>query len=189
MTWKDVGKAIGKAAPVLGSVVGGPAGGAIGEAISALLGVENKPDKVAEALKTNPEAFVKLKQYEMQHQEELQKLQLENVKTYLQDLQNARARQVEHEKATGKTDINLYVLAWSIVIGFFVLIGVMMFVAIPSESNNIIYMLFGTLSAGFGSVMQYFFGSSRGSNEKTKILARSINTNIAPVKEEVMDAS
>jgi len=185
MTWKDVGKVVGKVAPVLGTVIGGPAGGAIGEVVSSLLGTENDPDKVVEALKTNPDALVKLKEYEMQHIEKLRELQLENLKVYMQDIQNARQRQVEHEKATGKSDINLYVLAWTIVLGFFGLIAIMMFVSIPEASNNIIYMLFGTLAAGFGSVMQYFFGSSKGSSDKTKLLANvgRVQSPIPPAEE------
>lgn len=185
MTWKDVGKVVGKVAPVLGTVIGGPAGGAIGGVIASLLGTENDPDKVVEVLKTNPDALVKLKEYEMQHKEKLQELQLENLKVYMQDIQNARQRQVEHEKATGKSDINLYVLAWVVVLGFYVLLGTLLFVTLPKNSNNIIYLLFGTLSTGFGMVLQYFFGSSKGSSDKTKLLASvgMIQSPILPIKE------
>ena len=185
MTWKDVGKVVGKVAPVLGTMLGGAPGAAIGGVVASLLGTENDPDKVVEALKTNPDALVKLKEYEMQHKEELQKLQLENLRIYMQDIQNARQRQVEHEKATGKSDINLYVLAWVVVLGFYVLLGTLLFVALPQNSNNIVYLLFGTLSTGFGMVLQYFFGSSKGSNEKTKLLASvgRVQSPIPPAEE------
>ena len=182
MKWGDIGNVIGKAAPIVGGLIGGPAGAGIGSAISGLLGVANEPDEVAKALKGDPDALVKIKQYEIDHKYDLQKVQLEAVKVDLTDVQDARSRQNEHEKATGKSDINLYVLAWTIVIGFFGLIGVMMYVAIPAASNNIIYMLFGTLAAGFGSVMQYFFGSSRGSKEKTLMLGRQVSA-IKPAEE------
>jgi len=125
---------------------------------------------VVSALKADPQALVKLKEFEMTHAERLQELQLDEVKAQLADVQNARGRQNAHEEATGKTDYNLYILAWTIVVGFFGLIGIMMYVAIPAASNNIIYMLFGTLGAGFGSVMQYFFGSSKGSKDKTILM-------------------
>ena len=182
MEWSDISKVIGTAAPIVGGLIGGPAGAGIGSAISGLLGVANKPDAVVEALKTDPDALVKIKQYEIDHKYDLQKVQLEAVKVDLADVQDARSRQSRHEEATGKSDVNLYVLAWTIVIGFFGLIGAMMYVAIPAESNNIIYMLFGTLAAGFGSVMQYFFGSSRGSKEKTLMLGRQISA-VKPAKE------
>ena len=183
MKWKDISKVIGSAAPIVGGLIGGPAGAGIGTAISQILGVANTPDAVVNALKTDPDALVKLKQYEIDHKYDLQKLQLEAVKADLADVQDARNRQNQHEIATGKSDVNLYVLAWTIVAGFFGLIAIMMYVAIPAESNNIIYMLFGTLAAGFGSVMQYFFGSSKGSKDKTRLLARE-KSDIKPTTEE-----
>ena len=182
MKWSDISKVLGPVAPIVGGLIGGPAGAGIGSVISGLLGVANKPDAVIDALKSDPDALVKIKQYEIDHKYDLQKIQLETVKANLADVQDARSRQNRHEEATGKSDINLYVLAWTIVIGFFGLIGTMMYVAIPAESNNIIYMLFGTLAAGFGSVMQYFFGSSRGSKEKTLMLGRQMSA-IKPAEE------
>jgi len=183
MNWSDIASTISKIAPAVGTMIGGPVGAIVGQGLSMALGVENKPDAVAEALKSDPEALVKIKQYEIDHKYDLQKLQLKSAQQELDDVKDARNRQNEHEKATGESDINLYVLAWTIVIGFFGLIGVMMFVSIPEASNNIIYMLFGTLGAGFGSVMQYFFGSSRGSKQKTLMLGRKINNKIPPAEE------
>jgi hypothetical protein len=40
-----------------------------------------------------------------------------------------------------------------------------------AATSPAVYMLFGALSAGFGSVMQYFFGSSKGSADKTQLMA------------------
>jgi len=58
------------------------------------------------------------------------------------------------------------------VLGFFGLIGALMFVEIPTKQSEVMFMLFGTLSAGFGAVIQYFFGSSKGSSEKTEHIAK-----------------
>ncbi|NOX15950.1 MAG: hypothetical protein GXP61_08000 [Epsilonproteobacteria bacterium] len=171
MNWKDVSKAIGTAAPLLGTLIGGPIGGTIGTAISGILGVENKPDAVISALKADPQALVKLKQYEMLHTERLQQMQLDEISMRLKDTDSARNRQNKHEEATGGSDINLYVLAWMVVLGFFTVVGTTMFIPIPQESSNIVYMLLGILGAEFGAVMRYFFGSSEGSSIKTKIMA------------------
>lgn len=70
----------------------------------------------------------------MAHKNEIQKLILEEDRMYLQDRQDARRRQVESEKATGKRDINLYVLARMVVGLFFTLVGLLMFVVLP-EAN------------------------------------------------------
>ena len=176
--WKDVANIVGNVAPIVGTALGGPAGGAIGGLLASLLGVDNDADAVVQAIKADPNIAVKLKELEVEaqrlHYEAIDKqrqAELDELKAYIADVQNARSRQVEHEKATGKTDMNFYVLAWVIVIGFFGLIGMMMFVEVPMKQSEIMFMLFGTLTAGFGSVTQYFFGSSKGSAEKTAHIA------------------
>lgn len=60
MDWKQVGQIVGKYAPLLGSALGGPAGGAIGALVSAGLGVDNSPDAVTIAVKSDPNAAAKL---------------------------------------------------------------------------------------------------------------------------------
>jgi hypothetical protein len=69
-------------------------------------------------------------------------------------------------------ELNLYVLAWTIIIGFFTLCGILMWKPLPQGSNEVVFMLFGALSAGFGSVVGYFFGSSKSSSDKTKMLSQ-----------------
>ncbi len=183
MNWKDIGDVVGKVAPIVGTAIGGPAGAAVGALVSGLLGVDNTPDAVAKAIKANPDLALKLKTLEFQaHQLDVD-ARLKEEQMRLTDVQAARTRQIDHEKVTGKTDTNLYVLMWMVVLGFFALIGILLFVEVPSGSTNIIYMLFGTLSAGFGSVMQYNFGSSKGSKDKT-LLLHKMKSNIEPAKEE-----
>jgi hypothetical protein len=172
MNWSDIGKTIAGAAPLIGSVIGGPAGGAVGTLISKALGCENKPDAVAEALKADPEALLKLEALEKSHQVELERLLLEEEKARLVDVQSARSREVEITKNTGNRDVNLYVLAWTVIFGFFALMALLCFRALPEDSNGVVFMLFGSLATGFGQVLQYFFGSSKSSADKTKMIGR-----------------
>lgn len=64
--WESIKDTVASIAPVAGSLLGGPAGGAIGGLIASALGVENDPDAVARAIKTDPDAALKLKEVEMQ---------------------------------------------------------------------------------------------------------------------------
>lgn len=176
MDWSGIGKLLGVAAPIVGTALGGPAGAAVGSLVAGLLGVDNEPDAVANAVKADPNIIVKLKQLEVDaqklHYDAVDKerlAELEAVRMQLADVMNARGRQVEHERVTGKSDINLYVLAWVVIVGFFTLIGMTMFIEIK-DSTGTVFMLMGTLSAGFGAVIQYFFGSSKSSTDKTKEL-------------------
>lgn len=175
MDWKSVGSAITKIVPMLGTVIAGPAAGGAISIVTSALGLDGdaQPDDVAKAIETDPDATLKLKQAEMDNQVELGKLALQNDSMYLQDRQSARQRQIESEKATGKRDGNLYVLAWTVVTGFFALCIVLMFVNLPEGSSQVVFMLFGSLSTGFGTVLSYFFGSSKSSSDKTKMLTAS----------------
>ena len=163
------------AAPVIGGILGGPAGGAAGGLISLIgnaLGLkpsETTPEKINAVISQDPSAMLKLKELESTHQLEIERIALQADQMYLADRQDARNRQVESERATGKRDYNLYILAWTVVVGFFILTGMLMFVSVTENQASL--MLFGTLATGFGMVLQYFFGSSKGSADKTGLLA------------------
>jgi hypothetical protein len=165
---KDTLAKIANAAPLLGSILG-PGGAVAGTAIKVIasaLGVEEQPAAIEAEIQANPEALLKLKELEANHKIEWEKLAIEGERLRLTDVQSARQRQIDTEKSTGKRDINLYILAWVIVAGFFILLFLLMKVAIPADQNGVIFMLFGALSTGFGQVLQYFFGSSKGSADK-----------------------
>ena len=74
MNWTDIGSDIARAAPVLGTLIGGPAGGALGALVASALGTPNDPAAVQQALATNPDAAVKLRQIEADQSVALQKL-------------------------------------------------------------------------------------------------------------------
>jgi len=176
MDWKDVVAKISKAAPLVGSLFG-PAGTAVGGIVklaASALGVEPTEEAIAAEIQRNPEAVLKLRELEMTHKVELEKLAIAAETARLADVQDARKRQTEHEKTTGKTDLNFYVLAWIIVGGFFILLGFLLFVSLPEDQNGVVFMLFGSLSTGFGQVLQYFFGSSKGSADKTATMVTAM---------------
>lgn len=77
MEWKDLRGLVGKTAPLLGTLLGGPAGTAIGAMISSVIGSDNDPDEVHKALQADPSLLVQLRQAEMQHKSELQRMTVE----------------------------------------------------------------------------------------------------------------
>ena len=175
MDWQDVGRKIAKSAPLLGTVIGGPLGGALGGLISTLassfgLSEDSSVDQIMKAIEADPDAGVKLKEIELNHKIRLEKLALESDVIHLQDRADARSREVKIAQATGKKDINIYALAWIMVIGFFALCGLLMKYPMPEGQSDVIFMLFGALASGFGAVIQYFFGSSKSSADKTALL-------------------
>lgn len=75
-SWDDVKGVVAKAAPLLGSALG-PAGGAVGTLIASALGTDDTPEAIASAIQADPEALVKLKTLEREHQRELKQMVLE----------------------------------------------------------------------------------------------------------------
>lgn len=74
MDWKDIRGTIGKFAPMAGTLIGGPAGAAIGALVSAALGTESTPDAISAAIATNPDAALKLAQFESDNRVKLQSM-------------------------------------------------------------------------------------------------------------------
>lgn len=181
MEWKDVAEIVKKAAPLLGSVLGGPAGGAVGGLVATALGADpDNPDDVISKIEKDSKATAKLQELELKHKERLEelkieeaKIRLEDEKARLADVQSARAREITLAKA-GKLNWFQYGLAGLVVLGFFVL--TILLVAGPgsvtvAKNLPVLNILFGALVSGFASILGYFFGSSRGSAEKTGLLS------------------
>lgn len=100
MNWKDLSGIIGKLAPTLGVALGGPAGGAVGALISTALGVRSTPDAVAEAVRTNPDAAIKLAEI----QANLQLAQISaDTSRHSQTEQTARAEQQSGDEYVRRT--------------------------------------------------------------------------------------
>jgi len=180
MEWTEIASVVKKYAPVLGNVVGGfiPGAGAVGTGISLIasaFGVEDedpKPEQILKAIQADPEAAIKLRKIEAENQQALASIALKQEEMRLQDVQGARQRQLAHEKITGSSDVNLYVLAWTVIGGFFGLMGLLCFRDLPTDSNGVVFLLFGSLATGFGQVLAYFFGSSKSSSDKTQLLTK-----------------
>lgn len=87
---------------------------------------------------------------------------LQSKKMVFDDKSNARGREVEVTKATGKKDNAVTILAGVIVFGFFAGLVSLVFVHLDKGSGayELLYMCFGALTMKFGTVVDYFFGSS-----------------------------
>lgn len=64
-----------------------------------------------------------------------------------------------------------YILGGLISIGFFLAIYLTIVIVIPEQNQNVVMVLLGALSAKFGDVVAYYYGSSKSSADKTALLA------------------
>ncbi len=132
----------------------------------------------------NDADLAKLQQYEMDHEEELLRIKVEDnrisadlQKAYLEDVQDARGMNIETSKSEDKFVRRfIYYLAifWSVCAATY--IGFITFGYIPEENvrfaDTILGFLLGTVIA---SILGFFYGSSKGSHDKTEALAKELS--------------
>ena len=178
MDWKDVAGAVGKAAPMLGTLLGGPAGAAVGALVASALGSGATPDEVNQALSTNPDAAVKLRQIEADRTVKLQELVTQHAAAELQ----ARTAQLQADAAdradARKTQVQVRswvpaILAILVTGGFFGVLGTMLAGIWKPNDNNALLILLGSLGTSWGAIVNFYFGSSAGSARKDELLAQS----------------
>ena len=133
-----------------------------------------------------PDEIIRLKEAEMEHEEELLRLRIEENKLDLQeldlrlkDVDSARDREVSiatSDKAPLLNKIITPVLALGIIGITFTLFGVVMFDGTPVDASRkdiLIYVL-GVLSAVATQIVSYYFGSSQGSKDKGEQLREAM---------------
>jgi len=162
MKWADLKNAVGNIAPLVGTALGGPAGATIGTMVSKVLGVDNSADAVAQALKTDPEAAVKLRQFELDNEKDIREHAFKVLDIELKDTQNAR----QSHKHNPMPMVICISLTLMVAAGAY-----MLFVMnIPVDNKQIANLLFGTLLAKWGDSIAYWVGTTRSSNEKTRMM-------------------
>ena len=159
MDWKDI---VGSIAPVLGTALGGPFGGMAGKFLASKLGVE---EDTIEALVTaqDPETLFKIKSLDAEFKLEMKRLGIAEKQLHADDRANAR------KMATATTVKPQVILACIYVTGFMAVLYVVFAGTIEMDATQkeMANYLLGILSYGLAQIMNFFFGSSAGSKEKT----------------------
>ena len=68
-------------------------------------------------------------------------------------------------------EILVYVLAIIIVLCFMLLLALLVFQEAPEVNSELLYTMVGVFGTMAITVVNYYFGSSKGSADKTKIMA------------------
>jgi hypothetical protein len=152
-------------APGLATIVAGPLGGMAVKAMADKLGVSDTVEAVTQAIQADPEAAMKLAEID------LKQFQLEN-----EDRASARHMQevaLQQDSWFAKNFLYMFTSVWSVfAMTFFSLAS---FYTIPEANtrivDTIIGVLIGTVLTGF---FNFFFGSSKGSKDKTDALVKGV---------------
>jgi hypothetical protein len=163
-------------APVLGSVLGGPAGGAVGalvgSALGAALGVPATPQAVSAAIAADPTgASAKIGAVEAAHAGAMSELEAQ-----LADVASARGQTIELAKDGSQIAWGAPAVSTIITAGF---LAITAYAVVRGVADNpVTQMLVGTFAAAFGTVAQYWLGSSAGSHAKDTTISAAVQ-NIA----------
>jgi len=151
--------------------LGGPFGGIAAGFIAEKLGLEGKTvDAVTKALTDNKmtaDQVTAIRLAEIDFTKFLAQNEITKDQLDTQNTADARAMQIAVKSNTPD------ILAVLIVTGFFGILIAMMMGLLTVTDQQALLILLGSLSAGFGAVLNFFFGSSRGSQNKDVLLANS----------------
>jgi hypothetical protein len=154
--------ALEKLAPTVASCLGTPVAGMAVAALETALGVtgQDSVQSTIESGKLDGAQVVAIQQAEMSLKAQAQGLGLNFEKLAVDDRTSARSMQV----ATKSWIVPG--LAIFVTVGFFGLLAALILCTIPKESQAIIYTMVGSLGAAWLSIINFFYGSSNGSQNK-----------------------
>ena len=164
MDWKAI---VGSVAPTLATALGGPLAGLAVKAVGDAMGLDKATeDTVAAAIRgASPDDLLKVKQADQAFQAKMAELGVDLEKIAAADRDSARRMQ------TGTNSRIPALLAGLVTVGFFSILVGLMGGWLHTAENNELLILLGALSTSWGSVISFYFGSSAGSAEKTRLMA------------------
>jgi hypothetical protein len=156
-------------APTVATALGGPLAGLAVEAVGSAFGWEDATkEKVQDMLtkgQLSGEQLTQLKQAEMSMLEKERELGFKFAELDFKDRDSARQREIAVKDNTNK------ILAYTVV-GAFVALVAGTLLGWARVDSALAGTLVGYLSAKAEQVLAYYFGSTKGSAEKTAIIAR-----------------
>lgn len=178
VSWKDVGGVLAKVAPALATALGGPLAGGAVAALGDVFGIKtgegspaSKEQLVAAISGATPDQLLALKKADQDYLVKMQELGFKNIEELERlaagDRDSARKREMEVKDKTPRN------LAYGITAGFFGILLFLMLKDVPQASRDILNIMLGSLGTAWIATVTYFFGSTNGSAEKTRLLAAS----------------
>jgi hypothetical protein len=146
-------------APTLALGALGPFGPLAAAAIHAALGTDPGDPKAAETalLNATPDQLLALKKADNDFQTQMKSLEISEEKLAFDDTASARGREMVVRDWTPQ------VLAYSIILGWFVLEGLIMYFGQPKNVDGVVLgRILGTLENAVMLILGYYYGTSVG---------------------------
>jgi len=159
------------AGPTLGLALGGPLGGMAISKLTKALGVnEDALEGILSAPSANQLEKIKLAEAELVAECKKLEINLEEYRIDAMDRDSARKREMTVGDNTNK------ILAYLVTAGFFAVLGVFAFGNITAgPSMTVLNIMVGSLGTSWVAIIGYYFGSSKGSKDKTAAMASKLN--------------
>jgi uncharacterized membrane protein len=180
---KDILGIVGKVAPTIAGAIGGPfAGTAVGALSDALFGNTTASEKevVSALINATPDQLAAIKKADQDFALKMRELDIDVTKAYIADTSDAR-----HSFGANS---RVFWLGISILIIFLICIVGILYACynmitgdiivrdagILATATGLIGSILGYVSANAQQVVGYYFGSSKGSSDKSDAIAKSI---------------
>ena len=161
------GPLLGQIAPTIATALGGPlAGIAVKTLSSVLLGHEGgtEEDISAAMASASPDQLAALKKIDADFKAHMKELDIDLERIAAGDRDSARQMQ------TATKDWVPKVLAVVITLGFFGILIWMLLNGMPKTGTEALLMMLGALGTAWTGVVNFYYGSSAGSKQKTDAL-------------------
>lgn len=172
MNWNEVGDWLktngGAGAALVGSLLTGNIPGAVAAGVSLVTTATGQatPDAALSQLQREPGTLLRLRELavhdEVSIREHIRAIEVAR----LADVADARKMQIDTRSLIPA------VLALLVTLGFFGILVGMMTGWLKVADNQALLIMLGALGASWGAVMNFYFGSSKGSDDKNALLAR-----------------
>lgn len=163
-------KTLATVAPSIATALGGPLAGVATKAVTEMLGIEPTEEALESAvLNADPTIMLKLKEAENSFLLKMKELDVDVERIDAGDRDSARKMRTETGSMT--TDV----IGTIVVIGFFVVVGLVLAGVVPTESV-LAGTVIGYTSAKADQVLGFLFGSSKSSKDKTLAMSKLIKS-------------
>lgn len=158
------------ALPTLATALGGPLAGAAASFVAGKLGLsETTVDAVKAAITgATPEQLVQMKQIDAELQKFFAGLDIDLERIAAADRASARDREAKTGDSATPRLLALFVTA-----GFFGVLGYLLTHGKPEAGGDALLVMLGSLGASWTAIIAYYFGSTKGSADKTAMLAKA----------------
>lgn len=161
---------VGAVAPTIGTALGGPLGGVAGTVLRRALGQDKATDEELEATiaAADPETLLKIKAADLEFQKFLKQADIQIEQLANDDRASARGREMQlHDKTPA-------MLGAAVTIGFFGVLLWMLKYGLPSQGEQALLVMLGSLGTAWSSIVNYFYGSSSSSRTKDATISAAL---------------